>query len=138
MRWLRIAPAVIVLFSLTVWPQTPAATIKGRVVDSTSATIIGATVDAISIDTNVKYTAQTNKRWPVRNRQSVSRELRDVCRFSGGDGAAVSTVVDRNFVANTPLNGRSFQDLISMTPGVVTQAPNTSLSRKRCGWRLQR
>ena len=37
--------------------------------------------------------------------------------------ASVSTVVDRTFVANLPLNGRSFQDLISMTPGVVTQSP---------------
>jgi hypothetical protein len=41
------------------------------------------------------------------------------------DGS-VSTVVDRRFVENTPLNGRSFQDLISMTPGVVTQNPNAS------------
>jgi hypothetical protein len=39
------------------------------------------------------------------------------------DSAAVSTVVDRAFVANIPLNGRSFQDLISMTPGVSTQTP---------------
>src|SRR6201992_4379275 len=31
--------------------------------------------------------------------------------------ASVSTVVDRNFVENLPLNGRSFQDLISITPG---------------------
>jgi hypothetical protein len=37
--------------------------------------------------------------------------------------AAVSTVVDQKFVANIPLNGRSFQDLISMTPGVSTQTP---------------
>ena len=37
--------------------------------------------------------------------------------------AAVSTVVDQKFVGNIPLNGRSFQDLISMTPGVVTQTP---------------
>jgi Carboxypeptidase regulatory-like domain len=37
--------------------------------------------------------------------------------------ASVSTVVDRNFVANMPLNGRSFQDLISMTPGIVTATP---------------
>jgi hypothetical protein len=36
--------------------------------------------------------------------------------------ASVSTIVDRKFVANMPLNGRSFQDLISMTPGVVTQS----------------
>lgn len=41
--------------------------------------------------------------------------------------ASVGTVVDQKFVANMPLNGRSFQDLISMTPGVVTQSPqNTS------------
>jgi hypothetical protein len=37
--------------------------------------------------------------------------------------ASVSTVIDRKFVANMPLNGRSFQDLIAMTPGVVTQSP---------------
>lgn len=36
---------------------------------------------------------------------------------------AVSTVVDRNFVENMPLNGRSFQDLILLTPGVVTNSP---------------
>jgi hypothetical protein len=43
--------------------------------------------------------------------------------------ASVSTVVNRNFVENIPLNGRSFQDLISLTPGVVTQSPqNTSQS----------
>ena len=41
------------------------------------------------------------------------------------DGS-VSTVVDHKFVANMPLNGRSFQDLISMTPGVVTQSPQTA------------
>ena len=36
--------------------------------------------------------------------------------------AAVSTVVDQTYVANMPLNGRSFQDLILLTPGVVTQS----------------
>ena len=33
--------------------------------------------------------------------------------------AAVSTVVDRQFAENLPLNGRSFQTLIQLTPGVV-------------------
>jgi Carboxypeptidase regulatory-like domain/TonB-dependent Receptor Plug Domain len=42
--------------------------------------------------------------------------------------ATVSTVIDRKFVENMPLNGRSFQDLISMTPGVVTQSPQSSSS----------
>lgn len=40
--------------------------------------------------------------------------------------ASVSTVVDHTFVENLPLNGRSFQDLIAMAPGVVTQSPQTS------------
>jgi len=35
------------------------------------------------------------------------------------DSAAVSTVVDRQFAENLPLNGRSFQTLIQLTPGVV-------------------
>jgi Carboxypeptidase regulatory-like domain/TonB-dependent Receptor Plug Domain/TonB dependent receptor len=36
--------------------------------------------------------------------------------------ATVSTVVDQNFVENMPLNGRSFQTLIMLTPGVVVTA----------------
>ncbi len=35
---------------------------------------------------------------------------------------AVATTVDRNFVQNMPLNGRSFQSLILLTPGVVPVA----------------
>lgn len=35
------------------------------------------------------------------------------------ESAVVSTVVNRTFVENIPLNGRSFQTLIQMTPGVV-------------------
>jgi hypothetical protein len=39
------------------------------------------------------------------------------------ESATVSTVVDREFADNLPLNGRSFQTLIMLTPGVVaTQA----------------
>jgi hypothetical protein len=33
--------------------------------------------------------------------------------------ASVSTVVDRQFAENIPMNGRSFQTLIQLTPGVV-------------------
>lgn len=33
--------------------------------------------------------------------------------------ASVSTVVDRKFVENMPLNGRSFQDLLTLSPGVA-------------------
>ena len=39
---------------------------------------------------------------------------------------SVSTVINRKFVENIPLNGRSFQDLISLTPGVINQSPQYS------------
>ena len=40
--------------------------------------------------------------------------------------ASVSTVVDRQFAENLPMNGRSFQTLIQLTPGVVITAVNNS------------
>jgi hypothetical protein len=42
------------------------------------------------------------------------------------ESAAVSTVIDRAFVENLPLNGRSFQTLIMLTPGVVVSATSSS------------
>ncbi len=39
--------------------------------------------------------------------------------------ASVSTVVDRKYVENMPLNGRSLQDLILLTAGVVTNNPQS-------------
>jgi Carboxypeptidase regulatory-like domain/TonB dependent receptor-like, beta-barrel/TonB-dependent Receptor Plug Domain len=44
------------------------------------------------------------------------------------ESAAVSTVVDRKYIENMPLNGRSLQDLILLTPGVVTNSPQNSSS----------
>jgi hypothetical protein len=35
------------------------------------------------------------------------------------DSATISTTVNREFIENLPLNGRSFQSLIEITPGVV-------------------
>ena len=35
------------------------------------------------------------------------------------DSAAVSTVIDRQLIDTLPLNGRSFQTLIALTPGIV-------------------
>jgi len=40
------------------------------------------------------------------------------------ESSSVSTVVDRQFAENLPLNGRSFQSLIQLTPGVVLTANN--------------
>lgn len=39
---------------------------------------------------------------------------------------AVGTLVDRRFVEDLPLNGRSFQRLIALTPGVVTSKSNAT------------
>ena len=41
------------------------------------------------------------------------------------ESPAVSTVVDQSYVANMPLNGRSFQDLILLTAGIVTNSPQS-------------
>ena len=38
------------------------------------------------------------------------------------ESGTVSTVIDHTFVENLPLNGRSFQTLIMLTPGVVVTA----------------
>ena len=42
------------------------------------------------------------------------------------ESAAVSTVVNRQFAENLPLNGRSFQTLIQLTPGVVLTPSNAN------------
>ena len=42
------------------------------------------------------------------------------------ENGTVSTVVDRQFAENLPMNGRSFQTLIELTPGVVTVPSNGS------------
>src|SRR5882762_1136820 len=46
---------------------------------------------------------------------SVEGDMRQINTHDG----SVSTVVDRQFAENIPLNGRSFQSLIELTPGVV-------------------
>ncbi len=40
--------------------------------------------------------------------------------------ASVSTMIDHTYVENMPLNGRSFQDLILLTPGIVTNSPQSA------------
>ncbi len=62
-----------------------------------------------SVDERITVTAET----PLVNTQD----------------AAVSTVIDRNFVESLPLNGRSFNTLLQLTPGVVI-APTNSASEQ--------
>jgi hypothetical protein len=43
------------------------------------------------------------------------------------ESASVSTIIDRQFVENLPLNGRSFNTLLQLTPGVVI-APTSAVA----------
>jgi Carboxypeptidase regulatory-like domain/TonB dependent receptor len=43
------------------------------------------------------------------------------------ENGSVSTVIDRNFVESLPLNGRSFNTLLQLTPGVVIASQQTAL-----------
>ena len=58
--------------------------------------------------------------------------LHEIVTVEGGaplintESAAVSTVVDRQFAENLPMNGRSFQTLIELTPGVVPATSNSN------------
>jgi hypothetical protein len=49
------------------------------------------------------------------------------------ESASVATIVDRKYVENMPLNGRSFQDLILLVPGVVTNSPQSASSNGNFG-----
>jgi hypothetical protein len=42
------------------------------------------------------------------------------------ESPSVGTVINRQFVENLPLNGRSFQSLVELTPGVVLTASNVT------------
>jgi hypothetical protein len=78
--------------------------------------------------TRENITFQVGDKSQIAFKMQVGSEAQSVTVDGSGlqvnttDGS-VSTVIDRQFVANMPLNGRSFQDLISMTPGVVTTPP---------------
>src|SRR6185369_13330339 len=45
------------------------------------------------------------------------------------ESPGVSTVVDRQFTSNLPLNGRSFQSLIGLTPGTVLTKSNNGFEQ---------
>ena len=48
------------------------------------------------------------------------------------ESGSVSTVIDRNFVESLPLNGRSFNTLLQLTPGVVI-----ARNKRVCAWPVQ-
>lgn len=78
-------------------------------------------VDIVGVTANVQDHIEQNFRLEVG---STSESVTVTATGSDIDttDATVSTVVDRHFVENLPLNGRSFQSLLYMTPGVTTNA----------------
>ena len=70
------------------------------------------------ITLNVQDALSVNFRLPIG-------ALHEIVTVEGGaplvntESPAVSTVVDRQFAENLPMNGRSFQTLIELAPGVV-------------------
>jgi hypothetical protein len=169
----RIITAVMFLVLIASWPpilpaQTTNATVTGFVTDPTKSVVVGAKVNVINMDTNIRYAASTNQDGiyaipnlppgPYRievekpgfktvvksdlvlhvqdtaaiNFEMAVGSVSEIVTVQAGtpsmnttDGS-VGTMVDSNFVANMPLNGRSFQDLILLTPGVVTNSPQTT------------
>jgi hypothetical protein len=82
-------------------------------------------VERADIDLHVQDEASLNVQLqvgPVSEAVTVAA-IRPLINVTSG---SVGTVVDREFVANMPLNGRSFQSLIALTPGVVVTAATSA------------
>lgn len=74
--------------------------------------LTGVTVNVVdSIEQN--FTLEVG---PVSESITIEANANNINTTDG----SVSTVVERHFIDNLPLNGRSFQTLILLTPGVVT------------------
>jgi Carboxypeptidase regulatory-like domain/TonB dependent receptor len=75
-------------------------------------------VDFVGLTANVQAHINQNFRLQI-GATSESITVSENVATLNTESPAVSTVVDQQFVENMPLNGRSFQSLISLTPGVV-------------------
>src|SRR6266481_6945727 len=75
-------------------------------------------VDFLGLIVNVQDHIEQNFRMQIGSvSESVTVSASDL--HINTTDASVSTVVDRQFAENLPMNGRSFQTLIQLTPGVV-------------------
>jgi len=76
------------------------------------------TIELVGLSLNVQDHVEKNFQLQVGSVSESVTVSADDSHINTTD-AAVSTVVDRQFAENLPLNGRSFQSLIDLTPGVV-------------------
>ncbi len=82
-------------------------------------------IDLLGLIVNVQDHIEQNFRLDVGS-VSESVTVEGGAPLINTTDAAVSTVVDRQFAENLPMNGRSFQTLIQLTPGVVLVPSNGS------------
>lgn len=165
---LRRLLLMMLCFGMPAFAQISTANVGGIVQDQSGASIQGASVKLINVQTGTENDSKTSREGvfllpgviPGLYTLQIDQEGFATTQLNGislnvGDtknllirlkigpvtesvnvdasgltlntsSASVSTVVDRRFVGNIPLNGRSFQDLISMTPGIVTQSPQAA------------
>src|SRR6266481_1015005 len=89
-------------------------------------------VDLLGLIVNVQDHIEQNFRLEVGSvAESVTVEA--AASMINTTDASVSTVVDQTYIKNMPLNGRSFQSLILLTPGIVTQTTQISFSSSGLG-----
>jgi hypothetical protein len=147
-----------------------AATLSGRVLDPTGASVPEAQVEVKKLETGVVYPGKTNSAgfyaipglppgiyrvtiekvgFKTDVKSGIVLHIEDMIAInfslqlgSGSEtvtvsagapmvdtqSATVSTTIDRQFVENIPLNGRSFQTLILLTPGTVLTSAGSSQS----------
>jgi Carboxypeptidase regulatory-like domain/TonB dependent receptor-like, beta-barrel len=75
-------------------------------------------VDLVGVIANVQEHIEQNFRLEVGSTSESVTVSGDNTTINTTD-ASVSTVIDRQFADNLPLNGRSFQSLVYLTPGVT-------------------
>lgn len=81
-----------------------------------------ASVDLTGITLNVGDRRQLEVKLPVASSHTTVTVDGSGETMNTSNGT-VSTVIDRQFVEDMPLNGRSFQTLILLAPGVLTSNP---------------
>ena len=79
------------------------------------------TLDRIGVKLDVAQNARLDFALQVGSTMEMVEVAAQALQIDTTD-ASVSTVVDRQLVGNLPLNGRSFQSLLYITPGVVLNA----------------
>lgn len=78
--------------------------------------------DLVGLIVNVQDHIEQNFRLEVGS-TSESVTVEGAAPLLNTQDATVGTVIDRQFVANTPLNGRTLQSLITLTPGIQLVSP---------------